>query len=116
MIPFTIPGPSVQSDWADDTDDDPLAGLDLQDPAPGVPTETARTRSRTLAGPTARPRFVGTATVAALLGVALDTVRRMIRDGRLRAVKWGSSPQAKWRVPVEELDRLGDAPAPAGDL
>ncbi|RJR32458.1 MAG: DNA-binding protein [Deltaproteobacteria bacterium] len=38
--------------------------------------------------------------VAALLALSRRTIYRMIHDGRLQAVKWGSGP---WRIPQEAL-------------
>jgi excisionase family DNA binding protein len=41
--------------------------------------------------------------VALLLVLSRRTIYRMIRDGRLQAVKWGSGP---WRIPREALRAL----------
>ncbi len=41
--------------------------------------------------------------VAAILALSRRTVYRMIRDGRLAGVKWGSGP---WRIPRESLTAL----------
>ncbi len=46
--------------------------------------------------------------VAQLLAFSRRTVYRMIKDGRLQAVKWGEGP---WRIPRESL---GDLVAGAG--
>jgi excisionase family DNA binding protein len=64
---------------------------------------------------TARPQFVPTPALALRLGVSVHTVRRMIRDGRVRAVKRGTSSQARWYVPIEEVERL-TCPQPPGAL
>jgi excisionase family DNA binding protein len=40
---------------------------------------------------------------AAILVVSRRTVYRMIRDGRISGVKWGSGP---WRIPRESLANL----------
>ena len=55
---------------------------------------------------TARPQFVPTPALALRLGVSVGTVRRMVRDGRVRAVKRGTSSQARLYVPIEEVERL----------
>lgn len=103
--------PSILSPWAvaDDSEDDPLLALDLP-PAEPVALRSKRT------GEPVRPKFVSTVRAAALLGISIDTVRRMIKDGRLRAVKWGDASQARWRIPADEITRLGDAPPPTGEL
>ncbi len=41
--------------------------------------------------------------VAALLALSRRTIYRMIKDGRLPGVKWGSGP---WRIPRESLAGL----------
>ncbi len=48
-------------------------------------------------------RFFRPDEVAALLDLSRRTVYRMIRDGRLPGVKWGSGP---WRIPRESLAGL----------
>jgi excisionase family DNA binding protein len=48
-------------------------------------------------------RFFRPDEVARLLVLSRRTIYRMIRDGRLHAVKWGSGP---WRVPREALMSL----------
>lgn len=53
-------------------------------------------------------RFFRPDEVAQLLALSRRTVYRMIRDGRLQAVKWGEGP---WRIPRESL---GDLVAGAG--
>jgi excisionase family DNA binding protein len=45
-------------------------------------------------------RFFRPDEVARLLALSRRTIYRMIRDGRLRAVRWGSGP---WRIPQEAL-------------
>lgn len=62
---------------------------------------------------TARPQFVSTPALAMRLGVTVGTVRRMIRDGRVKAVKRGTTPQARLYVPIEEVERLTTS-RPAG--
>ena len=48
-------------------------------------------------------RFFRPDEVAAILDLSRRTVYRMIRDGRLNGVKWGSGP---WRIPRESLAGL----------
>ncbi len=48
-------------------------------------------------------RFFRPDEVAAILALSRRTVYRMIRDGRLAGVKWGSGP---WRIPRESLTAL----------
>ena len=48
-------------------------------------------------------RFFRPDEVAAILALSRRTVYRMIRDGRLPGVKWGSGP---WRIPRESLTDL----------
>ena len=48
-------------------------------------------------------RFFRPDEVARLLALSRRTVYRMIRDGRLHAVKWGSGP---WRISREALAAL----------
>ncbi|RJR48295.1 MAG: DNA-binding protein [Deltaproteobacteria bacterium] len=45
-------------------------------------------------------RFFRPDEVAGFLALSRRTVYRMIRDGRLQAVKWGSGP---WRIPREAV-------------
>ncbi len=45
-------------------------------------------------------RFFRPDEVAMLLDLSRRTIYRMIRDGRLNGVKWGSGP---WRIPRESL-------------
>jgi len=45
-------------------------------------------------------RFFRPDEVAAILALSRRTIYRMIRDGRLPGVKWGSGP---WRIPRESL-------------
>ncbi|MDD2903154.1 MAG: helix-turn-helix domain-containing protein [Thermodesulfobacteriota bacterium] len=45
-------------------------------------------------------RFFRPDEVARLLALSRRTIYRMIRDGRLQAIKWGSGP---WRIPREAL-------------
>lgn len=48
-------------------------------------------------------RFFRPDEVAAILALSRRTVYRMIRDGRLPGIKWGSGP---WRIPRESLADL----------
>jgi len=48
-------------------------------------------------------RFFRPDEVAAILALSRRTIYRMIRDGRLPGVKWGSGP---WRIPRESLAGL----------
>lgn len=48
-------------------------------------------------------RFFRPDEVGRLLALSRRTIYRMIRDGRLHAVKWGSGP---WRIPREALRAL----------
>jgi excisionase family DNA binding protein len=41
--------------------------------------------------------------VGEMLALSRRTIYRMIHDGRLRAVRWGSGP---WRIPRESLEAL----------
>jgi excisionase family DNA binding protein len=45
-------------------------------------------------------RFFRPDEVAQILALSRRTIYRMIRDGRLSAVRWGSGP---WRIPREAL-------------
>jgi excisionase family DNA binding protein len=48
-------------------------------------------------------RFFRPDEVAAILALSRRTIYRMIKDGRLPGVKWGSGP---WRIPRESLHGL----------
>ena len=48
-------------------------------------------------------RFFRPDEVASILDLSRRTIYRMIRDGRLNGVKWGSGP---WRIPRESLAGL----------
>ena len=48
-------------------------------------------------------RFFRPDEVARLLALSRRTIYRMIRDGRLPALKWGTGP---WRIPRESLSSL----------
>ncbi len=48
-------------------------------------------------------RFFRPDEVAAILALSRRTIYRMIRDGRINGVKWGSGP---WRIPRESLASL----------
>jgi excisionase family DNA binding protein len=48
-------------------------------------------------------RFFRPDEVAVILDLSRRTIYRMIRDGRLPGVKWGSGP---WRIPRESLTGL----------
>lgn len=45
-------------------------------------------------------RFFRPDEVARLLVLSRRTIYRMIKDGRLQAIKWGAGP---WRIPKEAL-------------
>jgi excisionase family DNA binding protein len=45
-------------------------------------------------------RFFRPDEVAQILALSRRTIYRMIRDGRLRGVRWGAGP---WRIPRESL-------------
>lgn len=49
---------------------------------------------------------------AAWLGVSVDTVERLLRDGRIPYVRLG--PRVR-RIPVSALERLFDQPAQEGE-
>ncbi len=110
--------------WADpdSLDYDPLLSLnwpggdtaDSTPPPARVAWEVAAARVLAAvadAVATARPQFVPTPALALRLGVSVGTVRRMIRDGRVRAVKRGTSTQARLYIPIEEVERLTCTPA-----
>ena len=48
-------------------------------------------------------RFFRPDEVGRLLALSRRTIYRMIRDGRLHSVKWGSGP---WRIPREALKAM----------
>jgi excisionase family DNA binding protein len=48
-------------------------------------------------------RFLRPDEVAGILALSRRTIYRMIRDGRLAGVKWGTGP---WRIPRESLANL----------
>jgi len=50
-----------------------------------------------------KKRFFRPDEVAAILALSRRTIYRMIRDGRLSGVKWGTGP---WRIPRESLAEL----------
>ena len=54
----------------------------------------------------ARPAYVSPAALAAKLGVTVGTVRRMVREGRVVAVKRGVKSQSRLFIPTSEVDRL----------
>jgi excisionase family DNA binding protein len=111
--------------WADpdSPDYDPLLSLNWpgNDPAATTSPPPARAAwevaaARVLAAvadavASARPQFVSTPALALRLGVSVGTVRRMIRDGRVRAVKRGTSTQARLYIPIEEVERLTCPPS-----
>ena len=43
---------------------------------------------------------------AEVLGTHPETIRRMIRDGSLRAVRLGAGSRSPFRIPNEEIDRF----------
>jgi excisionase family DNA binding protein len=54
-------------------------------------------------------RFYNTATAAKELGVNNDTVRRWIRDGKLAAIKVGSSKQSQYKISSAAIDQVAAA-------
>jgi excisionase family DNA binding protein len=105
--------------WADPTsvEYDPLLSLNWpgNDTSTGTPPPARAAwemaAARVLAAvadavATARPQFLSTPALALRLGVSVGTVRRMIRDGRVRAVKRGTSTQARLYIRIEEVERL----------
>ena len=120
------PGPLPIPSWADpdSMDYDPLLSLNWppSDPPPhaGADRKAWDDTLRLLAAAAtallaARPAYVSTAALAAKLGVTVGTVRRMVRDGRVTAVKRGGSTQARLYIPVSEVDRLTAGRPPAFD-
>ncbi len=51
----------------------------------------------------ANKRFFRPDEVARILALSRRTIYRMIRDGRLQGVRWGSGP---WRIPRETLTAI----------
>ncbi len=51
-------------------------------------------------------RFFRPDEVAQLLALSRRTIYRMIQDGRLKGVRWGSGP---WRIPRETLAAMLEA-------
>ncbi len=108
---------AVMPSWADpdSLDYDPLLSLNWppSDPPPhaGADRKAWDDTLRLLAAAAtallaARPAYVPTAALAAKLGVTVGTVRRMVREGRVAAVKRGVKSQARLYIPVSEVDRL----------
>lgn len=59
--------------------------------------------------------WVTTAEAAVSLGLHEETIREMLRDGRLHGVKLGKAQQHRWRVYVSSIERLqGAEPVAAG--
>jgi excisionase family DNA binding protein len=54
---------------------------------------------------TLNKRFFRPDEVAQLLALSRRTIYRMIRDGRLQALRWGAGP---WRIPRENLAAMLD--------
>ena len=59
------------------------------------------------------PEMLTVDEAAATLRVTAETVRRWLRDGRIRGVRLGGR-KAGWRIPAGEVRRLLE-PAPAED-
>lgn len=57
-----------------------------------------------LASPHTTPEVLTTAQVAEVMRVHPETVRRLIRTGRLKAIKWNR--HGAYRILRAELDRL----------
>jgi excisionase family DNA binding protein len=49
--------------------------------------------------------YLTVAQVATRLQLARETIRRMLREGRLRGVRLGAR-KAGWRIPASEAERL----------
>ncbi len=108
---------AVMPSWADpdSLDYDPLLSLNWP-PADPPPHAGAGRREwdatlRLLAAAAtallaARPAYVSSSAFAAKLGVSVGTVRRMVREGRVAAVKRGVKSQSRLYIPVSEVDRL----------
>jgi excisionase family DNA binding protein len=58
-----------------------------------------------------KKRFYRPDEVARLLALSRRTVYRMIKDGRLPAVKWGAGP---WRISQEALSSALSPESPGG--
>lgn len=50
-------------------------------------------------------KYISVARCAKMIDVSQETVRRFLRDGRLNGVKLGDSEQARWRIPIREVER-----------
>ena len=120
------PGPLPIPSWADpdSMDYDPLLSLNWppSDPPPhsGPDRKAWDDTLRLLAAAAtallaARPAYVSTAALAARLGVTVGTVRRMVREGRVVAVKRGVKSQARLYIPTSEVDRLTAGRPPVFD-
>ena len=57
------------------------------------------------------PNVLDVTQAAAALGVHPETVRRWLREKRLRGTRL--SVQAGWRIPITEVERLLSEPDPA---
>ena len=51
-------------------------------------------------------RFYTAPQVAELLEMHINTVYKLLKDGRLQGIKLSGRPRGRWRIPTEEIDRL----------
>lgn len=59
-------------------------------------------------------RLVTTEAAGELAGVSESTIRRLIEQGRLKALNYGSALRPKWRIDTDDLWRVQDpTPTPA---
>jgi hypothetical protein len=117
MTDPTGPGPLPIPSWADPDNPDYCPLLSLNWPPSDPPPHSGADRKawddtlRLLAAAAtallaARPAYVSTAALAAKLGVTVGTVRRMVREKKVAAVKRGQTSQARLYIPISEVDRL----------
>jgi hypothetical protein len=52
----------------------------------------------------ARPAFLSTTALAARLGITAGSIRRMVREGKVIALKRGTATQSRLYVPMSEVD------------
>lgn len=60
--------------------------------------------------------YLTVAEVAASRGINHKTVRKAIRDGRIRAENWGSVSRPMYRIHADELEKLACRPAVGADV
>lgn len=53
-----------------------------------------------------RVSWVTTGEAAEALGLHEETIREMLRDGRLEGIKVGTAQQHRWRVPITSIEKL----------